>query len=102
MIKEAPQIVREWLLNDDIETLSYYISDLMLDSGYEIIESRTTKWNNNTAISWVLDKGIGFLRSFDENEKLYFEMSSFNHKNHLKFVIGLKALILSNAGNLMK
>ncbi len=102
MIKETPQIVREWLLDDDIETLSYQISDLMLKSGYQIIDSHTTKWENHVAISWVLDNGVGFLRSFNENEKLYFEMSSFNHKNHLQFVIELKSLVLSRSGNFLR
>lgn len=102
MIKEAPQVVREWLLHDDIETLSYQISELMLNSGYQIIESHSTKWENNTAITWVLNQGSGFLRSFDDNEKLYFEMTSFSHKNHLTFVIGLKSLILSNSGDMLR
>ena len=102
MIKEAPQIIREWLLHDDIETLSYQVSELMLSSGYQIIESHSTKWENNTVITWVLNQGLGFLRSFDDHEKLYFEMTSFNHKNHLTFVIGLKSLILSNSGDMLR
>ena len=102
MIKEVPQIVKEWLLHDDIETLSYQVSELMLSSGYQIIESHSTKWENDTAITWVLDQGFGFLRSFDDHGKLYFEMTSFSHKNHLTFVIGLKSLILSNSGDMLR
>ncbi|MGB3466932.1 MAG: hypothetical protein WBA74_16755 [Cyclobacteriaceae bacterium] len=99
MFKDTPQVVREWLLNDDIEMLSYKLSDALLKAGYNIIETYTTSWDNNCSVSWVLDEGMAFVRSTGSNQKLFFEMSSFNHKMHLKFVIILKSLVLNTSGN---
>jgi len=63
MIKETPEIVREWLLNDDMETLCYQISELLIKSEYEIIDSHSTIWGSHAAESWILDDGVAFLRS---------------------------------------
>lgn len=99
MIKEKSQTIKEWLLNEDVEKLSYELSQMLLKAGYKIIDSHITHWNNCCAVTWVLDEGMAYIRSSGSDHKAFFEMSSFNHENHLKFVISLKNLILSSSGN---
>ena len=55
MIKETPETVREWLVNEDIETLIYQLSGLFLESGYQIIETNSVQWAKHQAQSWILD-----------------------------------------------
>lgn len=101
MIKETPETVREWLVNEDIETLIYQLSALILESGYEIIDTNSVKWEDHQAETWILDDGMAFLRSFNGSEKLFFEMSSFTHDKHLKFVVGLRQLVLQRSRGLL-
>ena len=101
MVKETPETVREWLVNEDFETLTYQLSALFLEAGFEIIDTNSVKWAEHQAESWILDDGMAFLRSFDGNNKLFFELSSFAHQKHLKFVIGLKQLILQRSKKLL-
>ena len=101
MIKETPETVREWLVNEDVETLIYHLSALFIESGYEIIDTNSVKWADHQAETWILGDGIAFLRSFNGSDKLFFEVSSFSHSKHLKFVIGLKQLVLQRSRGLL-
>lgn len=102
MIKETPETVREWLVNEDIETLIYQLSGLFLESGYQIIETNSVQWAKHQAQSWILDDGMAFLRSFNGSEKLFLEVSSFAHDKHLKFVISLRQLVLERSKGLLR
>jgi len=100
-MKDKPEIITEWLISDDIEQLSYQLADLMIKSGYKVVETNNTLWNGQETIVWVLDEGVAFLRSYNQAEKLFFELSSFNHSKHLQFVILLKNFILHGTKGLI-
>ncbi len=101
-MKDKPEILTEWLISDDIELLSYNLSGLLVSANFQIIKSHTTQWSGEETIVWILDDGIAFLRSYNNFEKLFFELSSFNHDKHLSFVIKLKNLLLQNTKGLFK
>ena len=100
-MKDKPEVLTEWLVNDDIESLSYLIADLLIKSNYQIIETYHKQWNKDETIVWVLDEGVAFIRSYNGKEKIFLELSSFNHTKHLQFVILLKNMILQGHKNIL-
>ena len=87
----------EWIMSEDFEKTQYQIGALITQSKFQILDLITINHDGQDFCTWIFKEGQLYLRNFQDQPKVFLQLTSFDHTKYLDFVIRLKNYLLDNA-----
>ena len=90
----------EWLSGTNYDWLKIQVQDLLIQSQFDILDFSEYEDDRGSSGIWFLPYGSLALHTFPKRNRTFIELSSFDHKKYLDFIIHFKEFRQDNFGRI--
>ena len=90
----------EWLLGTNYDWLKIQMQDLLMQAKFEILDFSEYEDEGGSSGIWFLPHGSLSIHTFPKRSRTFIELSSFDHRKYLDFIIHFKDFRQDNFGQM--